>query len=104
MSNKSERTEIGELLLEEWKDFADVLDSQGETWETTDPLRWPASSELHSLDHAISRLLDVAKIVRLKVTRGSLEQEHRAIQEHRRMFPDGMPAPADAVKPRSPVA
>ncbi|MFJ4342650.1 hypothetical protein [Streptomyces sp. NPDC088915] len=105
MSNKAERDKIGELLQREWKDYAAILDDRGETWKTTDPMRWPASSALHSLDHAIRRLLDVAKIVGLDVTRASLERDHRAIEEYRRMFPGaGMPTLEDVVKSLPPAA
>lgn len=104
MSNAYERDAIAVLLLTEWKDYADILDSRGETWTTTDPMRWPASSSLHSVDHAIRRLLDVAKIVGLKVSRESLERDYRAIQEYYRMFPDGMPSLVDALKAIRPPA
>ncbi|MEU0857460.1 hypothetical protein ABZ352_18755 [Streptomyces griseofuscus] len=91
MSNRTERDAIGELLLKEWKDFAEVLADRGETWATTDPMTWPRDSTLWWLDHGIRRLLDAAAVVGLKLTREELERQHQERAEYRRLFPNGAP-------------
>ncbi|MFF4188147.1 hypothetical protein ACFYZ9_33630 [Streptomyces sp. NPDC001691] len=86
MSNKAERDAVGALLLEEWGTFAEILDERGETWLTTDPMKWPKDSSLWWLDHGIRRLLEAAHAIGLKITRVQLEEQHRAIVKYRAML------------------
>ncbi|MFJ8301321.1 hypothetical protein ACIQ9R_36220 [Streptomyces sp. NPDC094447] len=87
MSNQAERDAVAALLGDDWKSFTAILDARGETWETTDAAHWPSGSALVFLDHGIRRLLAVAKIIGLDISRESLESERRAIQEWRRIQP-----------------
>lgn len=104
VSNQRERDEIGELLLQEWKNFAEILDERGETWATTDPMTWPRGSSLWWIDHGIRLLLQAAEIVGLRLPRQELERQHRERAEHHRVFPDGPPSLTGPVKPRTPAA
>ncbi|MEU3500192.1 hypothetical protein ABZ726_05280 [Streptomyces hundungensis] len=86
MSNKQERQAVGKLLLEEWAIFAEILDERGETWLTTDPMKWPKGSALCWLDHGIRRLMEAADAIGLKITRRELEEEYRAIVRYKEML------------------
>ncbi|MFJ5817321.1 hypothetical protein ACIQGT_26005 [Streptomyces sp. NPDC093108] len=89
MSNQRERDAIVELLLKEWKDYAAILDERGETWSTTDPMRWPRDSALWWLDHSIRCLMEAAKAVGAEISRAELERQHRERAEYRRTYPSG---------------
>ncbi|MFI8459159.1 hypothetical protein [Kitasatospora sp. NPDC085464] len=75
MSTKAERAALTDLLVEEWHDYAEILRSRGETWDTVSFRDW--SDGMYIASGRVHALLKAAKIIGLRIDYAEIDRLYR---------------------------